>query len=254
MFESQEKSHEHSMAVINALNQYDDFLVSIKALLDLGCGKGYDLNTWANIKLMDDEGNATRPLNIKCIGLDRKVYKDTTETQSGNIRLVEHDFNLPGDLPTPRKVDVVWCHDVLQYSYSPLELLGKINRAMNKNGMLYLCVPSAVNVKYKKFHNYTPSNHYATFTLTQLIYFLALNGFDCKDAYFKKEPYVDMIEVITYKNSDPLEYDLSWYDLVERKILNENASNIINSLGYLSDQGLITKWIDGVVYDYRHHS
>lgn len=253
MFDSDVHSHQHSLLTINILDQFDEFKSSISTLLDLGCGKCYDLQTWANMQHYDSEGNPVKPLNIKCHGFD-KVVPTNSESQHKNIRLHQYDFNSGDDFPLGTKFDIVWCHDSLQYSYSPIQLLGKINAAMNVNSMLYLCVPSTFNVMYKKFHNYTKSGYYSTFTLTQLIYLLALNGFDCRDAYFKKEPYVDAIEVITYKNTNVLDYSTTWYQLAEQRMLSDNASEIVDKIGYLTDNGLVTKWLDGTVYDYRHHS
>jgi hypothetical protein len=109
-------------------------------------------------------------------------------------------------------------------------------------------------VVHHKFKNYVYPQQLNTFTMTQLIYLLALNGFDCKDAYFKKQPYEDTIEVITYKIQEPVDYTTSWYELDELELLSENMSDIINRIGYLTDNGLVTTWADGEVFDYRHHS
>jgi len=125
---------------------------------------------------------------------------------------------------------------------------------MQDTGMLYLRVPSTISVIYNKFQNYTKSGYYSTFTLTQLIYLLALNGFDCNDVFFKKTAYEDIIEVVTYKISEPYDANLNWGQLAEHNMLTDNMNEIINHKGYLTDQGLITKWIDGTVFDYRWHT
>ena len=90
--------------------------------------------------------------------------------------------------------------------------------------------------------------------MTQLIYLLALNGFDCKDGYFKKNPYEDIIQIVTYKNREPFDYDSSWYNLLEEGVFTDNMSEIISAKGYLTDDSLVTTWLDGEVYDYRYHS
>ena len=125
---------------------------------------------------------------------------------------------------------------------------------MQDNGMLYLRVPSTVNVVHNKFKNYTKAGYYSTFTLTQLIYLLALNGFDCNDAFFRKLPYTDMIEAITYKVSEPHDPAMNWHHLAELGMFNDNINDIITTRNYLTDQGLVTKWIDGTNFDYRWHS
>jgi len=250
MFVDDQQSHKHSLNTLRVLDEFNDFKASIKNMLDLGSGNGLDLDYWAN--MTDNRSENPRPLNIKCVGLDTSPKQPYTNK---NITLVKHDFNSADRLPfSERKFDVVWCHNALQFAHNPLQLLGAVSRQMAVNSMLYLCVPSTINVVHHKFKNYTFANQYATFTLTQLIYLLALNGFDCADAYFKKPAFEDYIEVIVYKNQDPVDYNLSWYELDALGLLSENMSGIINRIGYLTDNGLVTKWIDGEVFDYRHHS
>ena len=256
LFKSAEDSHNHSLYVMELLNQYDDFKRSIDSVLDIGCGDGLDLQYWASLCDITEEGELGPPLNINCVGLTNNIrgpLRSIAQNHS-NISVVEHDFNQIDWLPfSERKFDIVWCHDVLQYAHNPMNLLKNINNNMAENSMLYLAVPSTVNVVYRQFKNYTFADQINTFTLTQLIYLLALNGFDCADAYFKKEAYEDVIEVITYKTGEP-SWNSSWYELDEMGRLSENMSQIVNRIGYLTDNGLVTKWLDGNVYDYRHHS
>jgi hypothetical protein len=47
-------SHRHSLEVLNQLYEYDDFMASIKTVLDLGCGQGDDLEWWATRTTRDD--------------------------------------------------------------------------------------------------------------------------------------------------------------------------------------------------------
>jgi hypothetical protein len=42
--------------------------------------------------------------------------------------------------------------------------------------------------------------------------------------------------------------------MVDMEILNENMKEVVLGNGILSDQGLVTKWLDGTVYDYRWHT
>ena len=254
MFKSLEESHQHSLSTLSILNSFIEFKLSIRKILDLGCGNGQDLNYWASME-DDDEENPKR-LNFKCWGLTNKYTSDleSVRDKNENVKLIEHDFNTDFDIPYVNNIDVVWCHDVLQCCYNPLYLLRAVNRVMAKNGMLCLTVPSTFNVNYGVFKNYTFANQYYTFTTTQIIYLLALCGFDCNDFYLKKEKHDDCIQVITYKSRDPYDPETTWYGLQEDGCFNESASEIILKYGHLSDQGLITKWIDGTVFDYRYHT
>ena len=83
---------------------------------------------------------------------------------------------------------------------------------------------------------------------------LALNGFDVNDFYLQKEQFVDIIQVITYKERKPLSYNTSWYEMADMGILNDNIKEIVLQNNILSDQGLVTRWLDGTVYDYRWHT
>ena len=72
--------------------------------------------------------------------------------------------------------------------------------------------------------------------------------------HIKKEPFVDIIEAVTYKNTEPLDYNTTWYDLMEKDLLSDSMAEIVQRNGYLTNQGYISKWLDGTVYDYRYEA
>ena len=253
IFKTAKESHAHSLLTLEQLNNHYEFKISIDSILDIGCGVDLlDLKYWANMEDELSTRTSGTPLNINCVGLDKVSIEQPEEK---NIKIIKHDFNTEnalGDLHN--NFDVVWCHDVMQYSLSPISFLNNCNSAMADGGMLYVSVPTTFNVMHNKFENYTLSGSYNTFSITQIIYLLALNGFDIKDFHIRKEPYVDIIELITYKISEPLDYNTSWYDLMEQKLLNNNMEEIVFNKGYLTNIGLVTTWIDGNVYDYRYEN
>lgn len=246
-----QQSHEHSLVALEMLNQFDDFKRSIKHMADFGCGKGLDLEYWANMRELLEDGTEGRYLNFNCVGFD--LNAETNIPSRDNIKYKNFDLNKDEPMWSV-KFDVIWCHNVMQYIYSPVEFLGRVNRNLSKGGMLYLCVPSTVNVLQHRFQHYTPAQHYNTFTVTQVLYLLALNGFDVKDFYLQKRKYEDIIEVIVYKERDPLPYSTTWYSMVDQDILNDNMKELVLKNGILSDQGLVTTWVDGTVQDYRWHT
>ena len=233
------------------LNQFDDFKRSIKHMADLGCGNGAHIEYWANMRDTNIDGTPGKYLDIGCYGVDLNCKH--IEPQRHNIKYRNHDLNTNVAM-LPVSVDVVWCHDVMQYIYSPVEFLGRVNRAMTLGGMLYLSVPSTINVVHHMFKNYTPPGHVNTFTSTQLLYLLGLNGFDIKDFYLQKRKYEDIIQVVVYKERDPLPYDTTWYAMTDMDIVSDNMREIIMRNGILEDQGLVTTWLDGTVQDYRWHT
>ena len=240
-----------SRPALEILNQFDDFKRSIKHMADLGCGNGSDLEYWANMRDFNEDGEPGRYLDIACHGIDLNCEHITP--QRHNIHYKNFDLNSNKPMLSV-KVDVVWCHDVMQYIYSPVEFLGRVNRAMSMGGMLYLSVPSTINVVHHMFKNYTPPGHVNTFTVSQILYLLALNGFDVKDYYLQKRKYEDIIQVVVYKERDPLPYTTTWYAMTDMDIVSDNMREIIMRNGVLEDQGLITTWLDGTVQDYRWHT
>lgn len=249
-----DQSHEHSLQTLNILNEFDEFKSSIKHLADFGCGAGKDLDFFANMRELpaDDDPNILgKFLNFNCVGFD--LHAESNIPSRNNIKYKNVDLNKPGPYWSV-PFDVIWCHDVLQSIYSPVEFLGRVNENLNIGGMLYLHVPSTVNVLHHQFQNYTPAYSYNTFTVTQIIYLLALNGFDVKDFYLNKHKFDDNIEIVAYKERDPLPYGTSWYELAEQDILSSEMEQLIVSNNLLSDQGLVTKWLDGSMQDYRWHT
>ena len=244
-------SHQHSLNALNLLDQFDDFKVSIKHMADFGCGNGQDLEFWANMHTWEEDGTPGPKLNFDCVGFD--LHTENNVPSRKNIQYKSHDFNTTNTIWSV-PFDVVWCHNLMQHIYSPLEFLGRVNKSMSVGSMLYLCVPSTVSMYHNRFQNYTPSQNYNTFTVTQILYLLALNGFDVNDFYLQKEKYSDIIQVLTYKERDILDYKTSWYEIADLGLLNDNLKEIVMSNNILSDQGIVTKWLDGTVYDYRWHT
>ena len=233
------------------LNGFDDFKASVKHMADFGCGKGYDVEYWGHMQEFTEDGKPGRYLNINCVGFDLDAESNTPSRK--NIKYKNHDFN-SHDVIWSVPFDIVWCHNLMQHIYSPVEFLGRVNKAMATGSMLYLCVPSTVTVFQNKFQNYTPGLHYNTFTVSQILYLIAINGFDVKDFYLQKEKHVDLIQVLTYKEMEPLPYNTTWYEMADMGILNDNITELVMKNGTLNDQGLITTWLDGVTYDYRWHT
>lgn len=247
-----QQSHEHSLQTLELLDGFDDFKASIKHLADFGCGQGLDLEYFANMQEYDEDGLPSRYLDINCVGFDLTCEK--IKPQRHNIKYKNWDLNNHKDAMWSVPFDVVWCHDVMQYLHSPVNFLRFVNKNMNTGGMLYLGVPSTVSVLHNRFQNYTPSGHLNTFTVSQIIYLLALSGFDVKDFYLNKHKHTDYIDVVIYKERDPLPIDTSWYAMVDMGILNEQQQELVLKNNILSDQGLTALWLNGVVQDFRWHT
>ena len=64
MFAHPGDSHQHSLETLNQLYEYDDFMLSLRTMVDLGCGSGDDLAWWATRTTRDDN---PQPLNINML-------------------------------------------------------------------------------------------------------------------------------------------------------------------------------------------
>jgi hypothetical protein len=75
---------------------------------------------------------------------------------------------------------------------------------------------------------------------------LAVNGFDCRDAYFYKKENDMWLYTATYKtNIEPMDpQTTTWHDLIELKLVNESIENCINTYGYVRQEEIITTWLD----------
>ena len=75
---------------------------------------------------------------------------------------------------------------------------------------------------------------------------LAVNGFDCRDAYFKKEENNPWLYAAVYKSdiepTNPKE--TSWYTLAEKNLLNESVVACLNKYGYVRQEEIVVNWLD----------
>jgi len=75
---------------------------------------------------------------------------------------------------------------------------------------------------------------------------LAVNGWDCRDGFFKKDANDPWLHAIVYKSEvapmDPL--TTNWYKLMEKQLLPETADASILKYGILRQRDLVLPWLD----------
>lgn len=241
MFKNAEESHEHSLQTLNQLNQYDDFMMSIKTVVDLGCGSGKDLEWWATRTMQD--GYAT-PLNIKCTGVDI-LNRMPIATKYPNMIYQRADFEVKINAP-PEKFDILWCHDAFQYVTNPFQTLTNWRDISSSGAMLALTVRQTTNIHQKDLDFTQQDGCYYHHTIVSLIHLLAMTGWDCKSGFFKKNPNDNWIHAIVYK-SEQTPFNLKktrLYDLVDAKLLPESADKSILAKGFLDQKDLVLPWLD----------
>ena len=231
----------HSLGTLEILHQFDDFLESIHTVADVGCGTGEDITWWATLKKFEDP---PKPYNFNCFAVDIDGSKLAQIPDLKNINKVNRDFS--EEYLFPVSIDFMWAHDSLQYSTNPLLTLRRWNEAMTVNGMMILSVPQHSGVEFNKYYSRTYSNCYYHYTPTMLLYMLAVNGFDCRDAYLLKKFQDPWINIAVYKTDiapmDPAK--TTWYDLVETNLLHPSIVTSVNKHGCLRQEEVVMPWLD----------
>lgn len=246
-FKSAFESHNHSRQVLDVLYGYDSFLDSLEFVADFGCGHGLDTLWWATLQTRDDP---PEPRNYITYAVDKNLKNIAPELKTlPNVHFFEEDIDT-GLAVLPRPVDLIWCHDTFQYMVNPMQTLKSWNEQMNVNGMLVLMFPQSVHYSYNRLqtnsHNFCYYNH----NIVNLMYMLAVNGFDCNDAYFLKEQNDPWLCAAVYK-SDILPMDpktTSWYQLSELGLINDSVVECINRYGYVKQDEIVTAWLDKDFY------
>lgn len=238
-FSSADDSHIHSLQILDMLFRYDDFMESVDRVADLGCGKeGLDMLWWATRTTRGDE---QIPLEIKCTGFD---IIDKLSCKHQSISYQKQDIEQLKS--TKKPYDILWCHDTFQYLLNPLECLKNWRNIAAEDAMLVLSIPQTTNVIFNKSEFNIPSGHYYHYTMTNLLYMLAVNGWDCLNGFFLKEETDVWINAVVYKsNIEPMDpRTTSWYDLADTGLLPETAVRSILNHGHIRQSDLIVPWLD----------
>lgn len=234
-------SHNHSQQILQMLYQYDTFMDSIGTVADMGCGSGLDINWWATLHTRDDP---PEPHNYKCYAVDK------------NISQIEHEIlELPNVIPIqanfederviPVQVDLTWSHNSFQYAINPLNTLKNWNQIMNLNGMLVLSLPQHQTYEFNRLKTRSFSGSYYHYNVCNLMYMLAVNGFDCRDCYMWMEENTSWMHFVVYKSADPLDpATTSWFDLADKNLISDSAMHSLNKYGHVRQEELMFTWLD----------
>jgi SAM-dependent methyltransferase len=240
----------HSLSILEIIQQYDTFLESLRHIADLGCGTGEDITWWATLM---NNNETPEPYNFNCFAVDKNPDNLAQVPELKNIHKVHDIYDRPNLFPI--SIDLMWAHDSLEYSINPLETLRMWNSYMTVNGMLLLSVPQHTGIMYNKQYSIGHSGCYFHYNPINLIYMLAVNGFDCRDAYLLKKFQDPWINMAVYKTDiapmDPL--TTTWYDLADKNLLHPTIVDSVNSNGFLKQEEICMPWLDKELYfiDYQ---
>ena len=207
----------------------------------MGCGTGGDITWWAMLESKDDP---PEPYNYNCFAVDRDANKLSQVPDLVNINKINRDFTDRRIIPV--SIDLMWSHDSLQYSTNPMETLRFWNEQMTVNGMLVLHVPQSNGVENNRYYSRTYNNCYYNHTPTSLLYMLAVNGFDCRDAYLLKQFNDPWIQMAVYKSDvEPMDpKTTTWFDLADKNLLHPSVVQSITKNGFLKQEEIIMPWLD----------
>ena len=241
MFTHPGDSHRHSLETLNRLYDYDDFMASIKTVLDLGCGTGDDLAWWATRTTRDEN---PQPLNIRCTGIDLAPTLNISQ-QYNNLFYQSGDFE-DTIVPPPQGFDILWCHDSFQYAHAPVTTLSNWWQIASPGAMLYLAIPTTQRIHRSQLDYHLLSGCYYHHTMVSLIYQLATAGWDCRSGFFKQAPADPWIHAVVYKSTHKPQNPktTTWHALSELNLLPETADRSIAAHNYLRQQDLVVPWLD----------
>ena len=207
----------------------------------MGCGAGEDAHWWATLENYNDP---PEPYNFNVFAVDKDPSKISQVPVLRNINKICDPYDKENLFPIG--IDLMWAHDSLQYSANPLKTLRMWNSYMTVNGMLLISIPQSNGVEYNGYYSRTHSGCYFNYTPTSLIYMLAVNGFDCRDAYLLKKFNDPWIQMAVYKTDvsvmDP--DTTNWYDLIDKNLLHPSMISSINTHGFLPQEEILMPWLD----------
>lgn len=242
-FKNAFESHQHSLQTLELLYGYDSFLDSLEYIADFGCGAGLDTKWWATLETRDEP---PEPRNYITYAVDINHKRlDPAIGELENVRLINEDFDC-NDRPISRDIDLIWCHDSFQFVTNPLSTLKAWNKQLVENGMLILIFPQNTHYAYNRLQTHSYSGSFYNHNLVNLMYMLAVNGFDCRDAYFLKEENSAWLSAAVYKTAiEPMNPKItSWYDLADLNLVNNSVMNSLNKYGYVKQDEIVTTWLD----------
>jgi SAM-dependent methyltransferase len=240
-FKNPIESHNHSQDILKLLYEYDTFMDSISTVADMGCGSGLDIQWWATLTTRDDP---PEPHNYKCFAVDKNIRQiESKILEASNIIPIQADFEAGRIIPV--SIDLVWCHNSFQYALNPLGTLSHWNNMMNINGMLILSLPQHQTYQYNRIQTRSFSGCYYHYNICNMMYMLAVNGFDCRDCYMWMDMNTSWMHFAVYKSADPLDpASTSWFDLADKGLISDMAMHSLNKYGHVRQEELMFTWLD----------
>jgi hypothetical protein len=173
--------------------------------------------------------------------LEPDILKNNT-----NVKAIEGDFETR---VVPRNVDLIWAHDSFQYARDPFKCLNTWKSTLNVNGMLLMTIPQTTYLYNNRLVVVNYSQEYYSYNILNMMYMLAVSGFDCRDAYFYRKENSPWLYIGVYAGEHgPLTQDATWYDLADRNLINDSVINSVSKYGYARLEDVVVSWFDKNLY------
>lgn len=241
LFPTDQASHLHSLETIKWIEKYESYLLNVRTIYDMGCGSGLDAQYLTNLKYPSN--GKLLPYYYKVVGID--LQRVHIQYSNPRLTFIQHDFE---EWDSGLQTDMIWSHDSFRFAINPLKTLTNWWKMLNSNGMLAIITPQTTNIHHGKPVNRTYPNNFYNYTITNLIYMLAVCGFDLRDNRFWKESGDPWLHAIVYKGDwEPFKNprEVTWYQLLDRKCLPDRWAYEVKRTGYLKEEVLQTHWING---------
>jgi SAM-dependent methyltransferase len=240
----------HSLRILNEIETHRELMMSVKNVLDIDSGIGLDSEWWATRTDLDDENPQPLDIDVHAISYVDEMKQEVTNLPNVEYNTAPWKF-WEGPIKS-KKFDVVWGHCFLHKYHDPYEVLRGINTLQEKDGLLCITVPKINNFFYNEPDVRVYPKVYTDINIVNLIYGLALAGYDCRDAYFLQDRNSNLLNFVGYKDSnDTYEpNEVTVYDLLEMERLPTSMIQQMEKFGYISNKNLLLSWMDGTLVDY----
>lgn len=123
---------------------------------------------------------------------------------------------------------------------------------MQEDAMLIMAIPQTSFIDdLARWQVYQPACCFYSWNMVNLIYALAVSGFDCREGFLRQRKHDPMLWAAIYKSKHkPMDLaKTSWYDLMEKKLLPTTADDCVMKIGFLRQEFLTVEWLDRQRYN-----
>ena len=217
----------------NEIKKLLEYAPKVDTLLDIGFGDG-ELSVY-----FSNKGTKVTAGGINVLGYKERYATNFTRLEKKGIEIVECNVE---DMPfAEESFDAVLASHILEHVNNMGVALQEIRRVLKRDGWLFVFIP--------RFSEMVIDDHVNTgYNLGQLIYILALHGFDARNGMFIHYGYSLCAFVQKSEEVPKLQTLYPIQEMKEKKLLPEN---VIRSLKYPNKSEVMAGHKEGVAIGYN---